>query len=165
MNKHVQSTAIIIGLGAVIIAAAIIWLVVRGNNNGAAPAPIAPNQEQVTPDATTTDGGNSGAAVAAPSNLSEGQTVSLPLMVTGTVPGNWFFEGSFPVFLKDANGTQIAVALAQTTSDWMTTDTIPFTVTLPLINYHGAGSVVFTKDNPSGEPQFDASVTVNVIFN
>lgn len=168
MNKHIQSTVVITGLATVVIVAAIILLVVRGNNsnnNGAVPAPNVPNQAQVTTSSTATNGGNSGVAVAVPSNLVEGQIVSLPLIVSGMVPGNWFFEGSFPVVLKDTNGTQIAVALAQTTSNWMTTDMIPFTVTLPLVNYHGSGSVVFIKDNPTGESQFDASVTVNVVFN
>ena len=165
MNKHVQTTAVIIGLGMVIIVVAIVWLVIRNGNNTLILEPTNTNNEQVVPATTTSNEGASPATGAVPTNLSNGQTVSLPLTINGTVPGNWFFEGSFPVFLKDANGTQIAVALAQTTEDWMTTNIIPFTVTLPAINYQGAGTVVFTKDNPSGEPQFDASVTVNVIFN
>jgi hypothetical protein len=96
-------------------------------------------------------------------NLIENQTVSLPMTITGTVQG-WFFEGSFPVFLKDNNGNQLAVVLASSPVDWMTADPIAFTVTLPSVTYTGPGTITFQKDNPSGEPQFDEELVVNVVF-
>lgn len=96
-------------------------------------------------------------------NLTDGQGVTLPMTITGTVKA-WFFEGSFPVILKDAQGNQLAVALASSPVDWMTADPIPFTVTLPSVAYTGSGTITFKKDNPSGEPQFDEEVVVNVVF-
>lgn len=96
-------------------------------------------------------------------NLGQNQSIVLPMTITGTVQG-WFFEGSFPVFMKDSNGNQIGVGLASSSQDWMTANPIPFSVTLPAVNYTGPGSLVFTKDNPSGEPQFDDSYIVNVVF-
>lgn len=96
-------------------------------------------------------------------NLADGQNITLPMTVTGTVK-NWFFEGSFPVFLKDDQGNELAIALASSPVDWMTADPIPFTVTLPVVNYTGPGTITFKKDNPSGEPQFDEEVVVNVVF-
>jgi hypothetical protein len=96
-------------------------------------------------------------------NLVQNQVITTPMTITGTVKV-WFFEGSFPVFVKDSNGNQLAVALASSPVDWMTADPIPFTVTIPAINYQGPGTITFQKDNPSGEPQFDEQVVVNVVF-
>lgn len=171
MNKHVKSFGVIIALGIVIIIIATIWSVLRngeaaillpqGSDSGSVQISdeLQNNQGAIIGQSSTNQ-----SSVATPSNLSAGQTISLPMTISGTVPGNWFFEGSFPVFVRDQSGVPIAVALAQTTADWMTTNMIPFTVTLPVVNYQGPGTIVFTKDNPSGEPQFDASVTVNVVF-
>lgn len=98
------------------------------------------------------------------SNLSPNQTIDTPFVVTGMVKGAWFFEASFPVFMKDNVGNQLGFGLAGSPQDWMTVNQIPFSVTLPATNYQGPGTVVFTKDNPSGEPQFDDSYTVPVVF-
>ena len=170
MNKHVKSFGVIIALGVIIIILATIWSVLR-NGEAALLLPqegvnetVQNSGELQNNQGSMTQISLSQSSVAIPSNLSAGQTVSLPITITGTVPGNWFFEGSFPVFMRDQSGVPIAVALAQTTADWMTTDMIPFTVTLPVVSYQGPGTIVFTKDNPSGESQFDASVTLNVVF-
>ncbi len=96
-------------------------------------------------------------------NLTSGQLVTLPYTVTGMVKG-WFFEGSFPVYIYDGAGSQIGTALAHSSQDWMTVDPIPFSVTIPPLNYTGGGSIKFMKDNPSGEPQNDDSYSVFVIF-
>ncbi len=171
MNKHVKSFGVIIALGITIIILAAIWSAFR---NGEAILLLPQNATNETiqdsssasnnPESATGQNSPYQSGVATPNNLSDGQTVLLPMTITGMVPGNWFFEGSFPVFMKDQGGVPIAVALAQTTADWMTTDMIPFTVVLPVVSYTGPGTIVFQKDNPSGEPQFDASVTVNVVF-
>lgn len=95
-------------------------------------------------------------------NLTNGDSVQLPFTVNGEVKGNWFFEASFPVFIKDQNGNQLGYGLASSPQDWMTANMIPFSVTLPTVNYTGPGTIVFQKDNPSGEPQFDASLIVPV---
>ncbi len=156
MNKHTQSIGLIIVLGIIVIAAALFWIAIRGNRSEQMPqsnevavaesVPISTQSGQVTV------------------NLIDGQNVTLPLVVTGSIPGNWFFEGSFPVIMKDAGGNQIGVALAQSSEDWMTTNSIPFSVTLPVTNYTGPGTITFKKDNPSGEAQFDDEVVVNVVY-
>ena len=97
-------------------------------------------------------------------NLVAGQSVTLPYTVNGMVKGNWFFEGSFPVYMEDNAGNRLGFGLAGSTQDWMTVNSIPFSVTLPAITYQGPGFIVFTKDNPSGEAQFDDSYTVPVVF-
>jgi uncharacterized protein YneF (UPF0154 family) len=91
--------------------------------------------------------------------------VQSPLVVKGEARGNWYFEASFPVKIFDANGKQLGTVAAQAQGDWMTTDFVPFQATLifdtPTTE---TGSVVFMKDNPSGLPQNDASVSIPVYF-
>ncbi len=147
--KHIKSIAIIIGLGVVILGSVLLW---KYRTEKVPAIPETPQQNQSATNPITVD------------TLTSGQVITLPMTVTGMVVGNWFFEGSFPVFMKDVNGNQIGVALAHSSQDWMTTNSIPFSVTLPVTNYQGAGTLVFTKDNPSGEPQFDASYSVSVVF-
>lgn len=149
MNKHIKIILIIIGLAVVALVAAIV--VVRINKTSETVLE-SQNQTLVSPSGKLTI-----------DNLDQNQTIALPMAVTGTAQG-WFFEGSFPVFMKDSNGNQIGVGLASSSQDWMTGNAIPFSVTLPAVNYTGQGTLVFTKDNPSGEPQFDDSFVVSVIF-
>lgn len=150
-NKHTRSFGIIIGLGLIVIVVAVIAGLLSKKTSQPLPDQAA-SQQIVAP---------SGNLII--DNLVQNQTVSLPMTVTGTVKG-WFFEGSFPVFLKDNNGNQLAVGLASSSVDWMTANPIPFTVTLPTVSYTGPGTITFKKDNPSGEAQFDEEVVVNVVF-
>jgi hypothetical protein len=93
-------------------------------------------------------------------------TVRSPLVVSGQARGTWYFEASFPVILKNASGTVIAQAPAQAQSDWMTTDWVPFTVTLtfPAQPSGTSGTLILQKDNPSGDPARDESRQITVIF-
>jgi hypothetical protein len=92
-------------------------------------------------------------------------TVTSPLVATGQARGNWYFEASFPVELRDANGLLLAQKPATALSDWMTTNWVPFTVTLTFPTPATAtGTLIFRKDNPSGEPANDASYSVPVTF-
>lgn len=95
-----------------------------------------------------------------------GASVSSPLTVTGTARGTWYFEASFPVVLTDANGTIIAQKPAQAQGDWMTTEFVPFTVTLtfPHQTPGSHGTLILKKDNPSGLPQNDDSRQIDILF-
>ena len=85
--------------------------------------------------------------------------------IAGEARGTWFFEASFPVFLFDANGEQVAWTTIHADSDWMTTDFVPFHTTLEFDDVETpTGVLVFKKDNPSGLPQNDAEVRVPVRF-
>lgn len=154
-NKNTRIFGVILLLVVVVV---IVGIIIRSSwKVGQNPTVPSTNQAQALV-GTTVKGGQ-----ITIDNLSQNQTVQLPMTVTGVVAG-WFFEGSFPVFMKDSNGNQIGVGLASSSQDWMTANPIPFSVTLPTMNYTGPGTLVFTKDNPSGEPQFDDSYTVNVVF-
>ncbi len=93
-----------------------------------------------------------------------GQSVHTPLLITGEARGTWFFEASFPVRLKDSSGVFVASAVATAKSDWMTEEFVPFKATLTIPpSVHGSATLVFEKDNPSGLPQNDSSVSIPVI--
>jgi hypothetical protein len=95
-----------------------------------------------------------------------GARVTSPLTVTGQARGNWYFEATFPIILEDAAGNVLVQTPARAQSDWMTTDFVPFTVTLtftsPGAGMHG--TLILKKDNPSGLPQYDDSRQVPVVF-
>lgn len=95
-----------------------------------------------------------------------GAKVSSPLTVSGAARGGWFFEASFPVELLDAQGKVIAQGPAQAQGEWMTTEFVPFTMSLtfPTQSTGSKGTLVLKKDNPSGEPQNDRSLEVPVVF-
>lgn len=94
-----------------------------------------------------------------------GDLVSSPLTVSGKAKGFWFFEASMPVTLKDDQGNVLIQAPATALSDWMTSDYVPFSVTLDF-NPGDAqyGVLIISKDNPSGLPENDASVAIPVRF-
>jgi hypothetical protein len=93
------------------------------------------------------------------------QPVASPLVVTGQARGTWFFEASFPVKLVAADGTVLAQAPAQAQGDWMTTEFVPFSVTLQFsAPTSGQAMLILAKDNPSGDPAKDDSLQVPVTF-
>lgn len=81
--------------------------------------------------------------------------------VLGKARGYWFFEASFPVRVLDKDGVQIAVGLAAPTGgEWMTTEFVEFEAKLAVPDtYIGPATLVLQRDNPSGEPERDASVS------
>lgn len=93
-------------------------------------------------------------------------TVTSPLVIKGKARGNWYFEGSFPVSLVATDGTVLAEGHASAQGEWMTTDYVPFVAsleyTVPQSVTDPHGFVILRKDNPSGEPQFDNSLSVPV---
>ncbi len=99
-------------------------------------------------------------------NPVENQKVTSPLKITGKAPGNWFFEASAPVIITNWDGLIIGESYIQAQGEWMTTDYVSFEGTLEFTNteYGDYGFIIFKKDNPSGEPQFDDAVEFKVMF-
>lgn len=94
-----------------------------------------------------------------------GDTVTSPLVVTGSARGNWYFEASFPLQVLDANGREIGVGYATAQGEWMTEEFVPFTGTIEFAtSTTETGTVVFHKDNPSGMRQYDDKREVSVRF-
>ncbi len=98
-------------------------------------------------------------------NLLPNQTIKNPLTVTGSAIGNWYFEGSFPVELLDADGESLGKVSAKAQGTWMTTDFVPFTITLKYTKpTTPTGTLVLHKDNPSGDPTLDDTLRIPVHF-
>ncbi len=91
--------------------------------------------------------------------------VTSPLTVTGKARGTWYFEASFPVRLLDDIGNELAIAPATAQGEWMTEDYVPFSVTLEFETTVLTGTLELQKDNPSGMPENDESVSIPVKFN
>jgi hypothetical protein len=80
--------------------------------------------------------------------------------VVGRARGMWFFEASFPVELHDKNGKLLTTAIAQAEGEWMTTNFVPFKAEVKApITYIGPATLVLRKDNASGLPEHDASIS------
>lgn len=90
--------------------------------------------------------------------------ISSPFSISGEAKGSWFFEGTFPVKLLDAQGNVVSVTVAEAGAGWMTTDFVPFTAKIEFEDLEGVGVLVFERDNPSGLPENDESFSVPVKF-
>lgn len=114
-------------------------------------------EEGVTPEATYTNATADDLVIELPF---PGAVTGKDFGVIGKARGTWFFEASFPVELRDANGTVIATAIATAEGNWMTTDFVPFKTTMHVpASFTGPATLVLKKDNPSGLAERDASVS------
>lgn len=94
-----------------------------------------------------------------------GVLLANPIRISGFAKGNWFFEASFPIELRDENGRVVGQTIAAAQSEWLTTDFVPFEASMGLPkNLVGRGELVLRKDNPSGLPEFDDEVILPVLF-
>jgi len=101
-----------------------------------------------------------------------GAIVTSPFVVKGKARGNWFFEASFPIDLVlDNDNKIIATGITQAQSEWMTTDFVLFEATLSFKSLPVLcaaypctvpATLVLKKDNPSGLPQYDDSISIPI---
>ena len=92
------------------------------------------------------------------------QVVTSPLEISGTARGTWFFEASFPVQVLGEDGELLAQAIAQAEGEWMTTEFVAFKADIKIpASYIGPATLVLHKDNPSGLPEHDASISVPIV--
>lgn len=94
--------------------------------------------------------------------IKPGNLVLPQFTVTGEARGMWYFEGSFPAEVLDKDGAVIAQAPASAITDWMTEEFVPFRVTLDVGSYSGPATLVLKRDNPSGLPENDATLSVPI---
>jgi uncharacterized membrane protein (UPF0127 family) len=99
-------------------------------------------------------------------NPNIGNVISSPLVIEGEARGNWFFEASFPVKIIDSNGNELAIKPATATSDWMTTEFVPFAVSLEFNppKETDIGFLILKKDNPSGLPENEDEIQIPIRF-
>ena len=94
-----------------------------------------------------------------------GATVSHTITVTGQAPGAWFFEAQFPLLVKDSNNETVASEPAHAQGDWESTGEVTFTDSIVVDpSFHGPATLVLLRDNPSGLPENDDSVTVPIVI-
>jgi hypothetical protein len=95
-----------------------------------------------------------------------GAVLKSPVIVKGSVPGNWSFEASFPITLLDATGITIAQTNATLSGDWLTEDYVPFEATLTFDTPDGGGNgtLILKKDNPSGLTDNDDRLLIPINF-
>lgn len=161
MNKR-DSVALIVALSLIFFAAAITGSLQKSGTSKNPPSMNTNMNVPAVPGETPGTKPSSGEVVVESPRI--GDLLSSPLTVTGKAR-RWYFEGSFPVELKDANGKVLAVVPATAQGDWMTEDFVPFSATLVFeAPATPTGTLVLKKDNPSGLSQFDDQMTMSVSF-
>lgn len=91
--------------------------------------------------------------------------IKSPVKIQGEAKGTWYSEGSFPVSIVGENGVVLGRGIAEAKGDWMTTEFVPFEVTIDfIVSSDATGSIVLSKDNPSGLPENDARVMIPIRF-
>ncbi len=99
------------------------------------------------------------------SNLTPGAVIQSPLSLRGEARGTWFFEGSFPIEVRDESGTRLGIGIAQAEGEWMTTEFVQFTAEVAFTRAStDIGTIVLLKDNPSGLPEHDDEVQIPIQF-
>jgi hypothetical protein len=94
-------------------------------------------------------------------------TVVSPVVAGGSVTGGgWFFKGTFPIRVVDADGTVLGVGQAVAAQgDWASTGTVLWSGIVTFKDPHSAtGTILFSKDGPSGLPQNDGSFGLPIRF-
>jgi len=77
--------------------------------------------------------------------------IKSPVKIYGEAKGTQYSEGSFPVSIVGENGVVLGRGIAEAKGDWMTTEFVPFEVTIDfIVSSDATGSIVLSKDNPSG---------------
>lgn len=98
-------------------------------------------------------------------SMKNNQVVDGSFTVTGEARGQWYFEGSFPVRIEDANGKVLGKVVAQAKGEWTTTEYVPFEVFVIFDKYQtSTGYIIFEKDNPSGLPENANELRVPIVF-
>lgn len=96
-----------------------------------------------------------------------GAVVGKDFSVIGKARGNWFFEASFPIEVLDKSGKSLAIGIAQPRNgeDWMTINFVNFKSDIKIPqSYIGPATLILRKDNPSGLPEHDASISFPIII-
>jgi len=95
-----------------------------------------------------------------------GAHISSPLTVKGRARGTWFFEGDFPLMLRDAQGKNIAAGYATAKGEWMTENFVEFEGTIDFKDTFSnqRGTLVLEKDNPTGLTRYDDALQIPIHF-
>jgi len=89
-----------------------------------------------------------------------GSTISDMLVVKGAIPGSWYFEANAHFRILNNTFKEIAVGNIQAMSDWMTTQRVPFDLTVPVtsLNYKGDATIIIESENVQGDEEGEMKV-------
>ncbi len=91
--------------------------------------------------------------------------ITSPYVIKGKAVGPWFHEGSFPIFLYDADKQLLTQVNAEAQGNWMTEEFVPFEATLEFDAPNDElGQLVFVRANPSAKPENDRKYSVPVVL-
>lgn len=98
----------------------------------------------------------------------ENTVISNPLLLTGTAPGNWFFEATAPVSIVNWDGLIIGEWYISALDDWMTTGLVLFSGSVsferdPMTPYPH-GRLILKRSNPSWESVNDQWIEIPILF-
>lgn len=106
---------------------------------------------------------NTATSTVALSTPSPGGDVSSPVHVEGAISDGWFFEAQLPVHITDQAGVALGQGSAQAQGEWMTASPVSFVADVALtIPYQGPAILTLKRDNPSGDAERDASVSIPI---
>ncbi len=99
-------------------------------------------------------------------NIKAGDIITNPFVIEGEARGNWYFEASFPIELKDADENVLLLEPIQAKAEWMTTDFVPFSQEFYFEKEPttSTGFLILKKDNPSGLPEHDDKIEIPIKF-
>jgi hypothetical protein len=95
-----------------------------------------------------------------------GARVTSPLKIRGWARGTWFFEGDFPIVLRDTNGKVIGKKYCTAIGNWMTAEFVRFegTIAFKTPRSGSKGTLILKKDNPTDKPEHDDALEIPVFF-
>jgi len=94
-----------------------------------------------------------------------GAVVGKQFSVIGEARGNWYFEASFPVKVVGNDGEILFSGFATAEGDWMQTGFVPFKLDVSVPeSYIGPATLILQKDNPSGLPENDATLSFPIVI-
>ena len=92
-------------------------------------------------------------------------TVGHFFTVAGVAPGAWFFEGQFLMQARDTEGNVIGRASATAQGEWMTESLVTFTAKMQIdATYDGPAKLILLKNNPSGMPENDDALEIEIVI-
>lgn len=137
---------------AIILVIVLVCISLKGNNNT--------NNDQIV---DTKVIGNDKDLVSL--SIDPGTEVSGIMMVTGSAPGNYFFEGNILVNILNSDKELLRNGNGNAKTDWMTSGPVGFDAVLDFSDLKkGEAYIEIHNDNASGLPENDKSVLIPIII-
>ncbi len=96
-------------------------------------------------------------------NIKSGDTVDLGFEVKGSVTGDWFFEGTFPVRVLNQQGEIVETLSAEALEEWTTEEAVPFSFKIDMdLEEESIVVLKFEKSNPSDLEESNDSAEITV---